>query len=114
MFGDATPHQFEDYVDIMSDPDYVDIVTEQIDWRDETEELAKMVRARRSYICSLCKTIKLYSKTALQESYHVHNALLKPMVVRWPQVCSFGATPIFCMCPKPYSIFQLKKGCLHF
>ena len=52
MFGDATPHQFEDYVDIMSDPDYVDIVTEQIDWRDETEELAKMVRAQRSYICS--------------------------------------------------------------
>ena len=112
MFGDASPHQFEDYVDIMSDPDYVDIVTEQIDWRDETEELAKMVRARRSYIVVLCKTIRLSSKTALQESCPAHDALLQPMVARWPQVCSFGATPIFCMCPQPYSIY--KKGCLHF
>ena len=45
MFGDAAPHQFEDYVDIMSDPDFADVVTEQIDWRDEAEELARMVRA---------------------------------------------------------------------
>ena len=63
MFGDATPHQFEDYVDIMSDPDFADIVTEQIDWRDEADELAKMVRARRSYIAVLCKTIMLCSFT---------------------------------------------------
>ena len=49
MFGDATPHQFEDYPSIMSDPDYANIVTEQIDWRDEADELKKMVRALRCY-----------------------------------------------------------------
>ena len=43
MFGDSTPHQFEDYVDIMSDPAYANIVTQQIDWRDEADELKKMV-----------------------------------------------------------------------
>ena len=42
MFGDATPHQFEDYPNIMSDPDYANIVTEQIDWRDEADELKKV------------------------------------------------------------------------
>lgn len=43
MFGDATPHQFEDYMEIMADPKLKDIVTEQIDWRDEVDELKKMV-----------------------------------------------------------------------
>ena len=105
MFGDATPYQFEDYVDIMSDPDYADIVTEQIDWRDETDELAKMVRALRSYIVVLCKTIKLYSKTALQESWPVHDALLKPMVLEQHP---------FIACPPTIQHIPAQKGCLHF
>ena len=50
MFGDETPHQFEDYPNIMSDPDYAIIVTEQIDWRDEADELKKMVRTSAGWI----------------------------------------------------------------
>ena len=49
MFGDAAPHQFEDYPNIMSAPDYANIVTEQIDRTDEADELTKMARALRRY-----------------------------------------------------------------
>ena len=44
MSGDAPPHQYEDYVDIMRTYSFV---TEQIDWKDEADALNKMVNFKR-------------------------------------------------------------------
>ena len=44
MFGDAPPHQYEDYVDIMRTYSFV---TVQIDWKDEADALNKMVSFKR-------------------------------------------------------------------
>lgn len=40
MFGDAAPHKFEDYVDIM---DQFPEVEDQLDWEDEADELLRIV-----------------------------------------------------------------------
>ena len=40
MFGDATPHEYECYTDILEQFPYVE---EQLDWRQEADELLRMV-----------------------------------------------------------------------
>ena len=40
MFGDARPHEFADYKKIMEDYPFVE---DQLDWRDEADELKRQV-----------------------------------------------------------------------
>ena len=40
MFGDARPHEFADYKQIMEDYPFVE---DQLDWRDEADELKRQV-----------------------------------------------------------------------
>ena len=40
MFGDARPHEFADYKQIMENYPFVE---DQLDWRDEADELKRQV-----------------------------------------------------------------------
>lgn len=42
MFGDAYPHDFEDFPRILEDPEYP-LAQHQLDWRDEADDLLQMV-----------------------------------------------------------------------
>lgn len=53
MFGDAAPHQFEDYVEIMNDPKFSHLELEQLDWEDEADELLRMVSHQISVLLPL-------------------------------------------------------------
>lgn len=45
MFGDAYPHEFEDFMDIMKNYPHVQ---QQLDWRDEADQLLSMVSVQAS------------------------------------------------------------------
>ena len=42
MFGDAYPHDFEEFPAIFKDPKF-SLAKHQLDWRDEADELLQMV-----------------------------------------------------------------------
>ena len=42
MFGDAYPHDFEDFPTIFKDPKFP-LAKHQLDWRDEADELLSKV-----------------------------------------------------------------------
>lgn len=43
MFGDAYPHEYEDFKAIMNDPQCYHRAKKQLDWREEADELLQMV-----------------------------------------------------------------------
>ena len=45
MFGDAYPHDFEDFPRILTSTKYK-LATRQLDWRDEADDLLRMVSYR--------------------------------------------------------------------